>query len=77
MVVVIIYLFIYRNPNKLLPVPRLTSAGDVRLTDFPGRPAVGCHSSHPRGQGIDPRGPGPCGRAKAMVASAQGCSPLS
>ena len=43
------YLFIYflEAPNKLLPVPRLTSAGDVRLTGFPGRPAAGCQSAHP------------------------------
>lgn len=47
------YLFIYflEAPNKLLPVPRLTSAGDGRLTRFPGRPAARCHSCQPLGAG--------------------------
>lgn len=62
-------LFIYlisEAPRKLLPVPRLTSAGDVRLTRFPGRPAAGCQSPQPMGwgvrwgggQGTDPGDPG-------------------
>lgn len=29
----------------MLPVPRLTSAGDHRLAGLGGRPAAGCHSA--------------------------------
>lgn len=63
-------LFIYlfpEAPEKLLPVPRLTSAGGTRLTRLPGRPAAGCHSGWPWGGGA---GGGPQGAKGPLLRTA-------